>query len=238
MKLNELRKALRAAARPGDAEILQWFFKTGPGEYGEGDRFLGVRVPAVRKLVRSSDRLKLADLLRLLHSEYHEERLLALLILVRRFERGDIDERQKIFALYLKETRYINNWDLVDLTAPKIVGAWLLDKPRDRLRKLARSKNLWERRIAVLATFAFIRAGEFEDTMELCRSLMRDPHDLMHKACGWMLREVGKRDEKTLTDFLDHHAPTMPRTMLRYAIERMPESKRRAYLEKRGKKVE
>lgn len=230
MNVAELKTALRAAARPGDAEFLQRFFKTGPGEYGEGDVFIGVRVPAIRKLAAQSGALELARVLPLLQSQYHEERLLALVMLVRRFERGAAEERQQLFHLYLREVRWINNWDLVDVSAPNIVGAWLLDKPRDPLRALARSPGLWERRIAVVATFAFIRKHQYEDTLQLSEHLLGDRHDLIHKACGWMLREVGKRDLSALTNFLDRHADRMPRTMLRYAIERLPPAQRQAYL--------
>jgi 3-methyladenine DNA glycosylase AlkD len=226
--LGTIRQLLRASARPGDAAFLQRFFKTGPGQYGEGDRFL--RVPATRHVARQSDGLNLEEVQALLHSEWHEERLLALLILVRRFERGDLALRQQIYDFYLRQTQFINNWDLVDLSAPNIVGVWLLDNPRAVLDPLARSSNLWERRIAVLATLAFIRRGEFADTLRLCEGLLDEGHDLMHKACGWMLREVGKRDLGALEGLLQRHATRMPRTMLRYAIEKFPEPQRKAWL--------
>jgi 3-methyladenine DNA glycosylase AlkD len=229
-RLAHIRRLLRDCANDRDAAISQRFFKTGPGDYGEGDVFLGVRVPATRKVARQADGLSFADVRNLLHSKFHEERLLALLILVHRFERGDGQTRQCIFDLYLRETKFINNWDMVDLSAPNIVGNWLLARPRGLLKELAGSKNLWERRIAMLATFAFIRAGQFEDTFRLCRRLLGDSHGLMHKACGWMLREVGKRDVVVLEKFLQAHAGEMPRTMLRYAIERFPERKRKAWL--------
>jgi 3-methyladenine DNA glycosylase AlkD len=224
--------ALRAAARPGDAAVLQRFFKTGPGEYGEGDVFLGVRVPAIRRIVRAHRAdAGLPAIRGLLASLYHEARLLGLLLLVERFRRGSARERVAIFRLYLASTDRINNWDLVDLSAEHIVGGGLRER-RDRslLDRLARSASLWERRIAVLATFHFIRRGEFDDTLRLARRLLADPHDLMHKAVGWMLREVGKRDAPRLRAFLDRHAAVMPRTMLRYAIERFPEAERRRYL--------
>ena len=200
--LAALRGLLRASASAEDARFLQRFFKTGPGQYGEGDCFLGVRVPATRQVSRQSDGLTLAQVCLLLHSKYHEERLLALLILVRRFTRGSEAERRRNFDLYLRETRLINKWDLVDLSAPNIVGVWLLGHDRSILDQLARSASLWERRIAVLATFAFIRQGQFADSLRLGRLLLSDPQDLMHKACGWMLREVGKRDLNTLETFL------------------------------------
>lgn len=234
VQLQALQTALRAAAQPAGAAFAQRFFKTGPGEYGEGDVFLGVRVPAVRTLAKQGDALRLPAVLRILQSRFHEERLLALLLLVRRFERGDEATRREIFELYLRETRRINNWDLVDVSAPNIVGAWLRDRPRGILRELARSASLWERRIAIVATLAFIRAGDFADTLAISRLLLRDPHDLIHKATGWMLREVGKRDAPTLRSFLATHAAAMPRTMLRYAIERLPVAERQSWLEARA----
>ena len=224
------RQRLRAAARPEHARGLQRFFKTGPGEYGEGDRFLGLRVPDVRRLVRESDGLATAGLRSLLQSRFHEERLLALLILVRRFERGTPERRDQLCAFYLAHRQWVNNWDLVDQSAPRILGAWLRERPRDLLYELARSPVLWERRIAVLATFAFIRERQFEDALRLTESLLADRHDLMHKACGWMLREVGKRDLRALTGFLERHATQMPRTMLRYAIEKLPPARRQEWL--------
>jgi 3-methyladenine DNA glycosylase AlkD len=230
MKLDEVRARLRVSASEKDATILQRFFKTGPGEYGAGDRFLGVRVPAIRKLVSQTDALAVEDIRLLIHSAWHEERLLALLILVRRYQRGDAALRGGIFEFYCREIRSINNWDLVDLSAPHIVGHWLLNRPRDFLCQLASSPNLWDRRIAVLATLAFIREGDFADTINLCRALLKDPHDLIHKACGWMLREAGKRDERPLDCFLKAHASQMPRTMLRYAIERLPAAQRQAWM--------
>ncbi len=227
-----LKKELRDLASPVQAGILARFFKTGPGEYGEGDIFLGVMVPQSRKLVHKYRDLNLADVIELLQTKIHEQRLTALLILVDQFERGDEQERKKIYKLYLKNTVWINNWDLVDLTAPKIVGEYLLGRPRAILYKLAKAKNLWERRIAVLATFSFIRQGDFSDTLLLSERLFADEHDLMHKAIGWMLREVGKREEKILEAFLDKFSHKMPRTMLRYAIEKMPDAKRKHYLKK------
>ena len=224
--LDELRRRLRKAAEPGRAETLQRFFKTGPGEYGEGDVFLGVPVPAVRKIAHRFHALEVEDVLQLLRSPVHEERLVALVWLVRRYERGDEGVRQAVYELYLDNTDRVNNWDLVDVSAPQIVGAHLLDRPRGVLDRLARSPAVWERRISVMATFAFIRAGEHEDTLRLGRVLLRDEHDLIHKAVGWMLREVGKRDEALLMGFLERHAPEMPRTMLRYSVERLdPETR-------------
>ena len=213
---------------PGHAETAAWFFKSGPGEYGEGDRFLGVRVPDVRAVSKLDDGK--SGLLGLMHSEWHEERLLALLILVRRYERGDEAAKEEIFDFYLSSTRWINNWDLVDVSAYKIVGAWLLGRSRAPLRTLAASGSLWERRISIISTFAFIRAGDVGETFFLAEQLLHDPEDLMHKACGWMLREAGKRDIRKLEQFLDAHRRSMPRTMLRYAIEKFPEKRRKQLL--------
>ncbi len=213
------------------------FFKTGPGEYGEGDKFLGLTVPQTRSLVRMGDALNDAGLLSLLRSEWHEERLLAMFIFTRWFTnaKGDEREQKQVVDLYLANTKWVNNWDLVDSSAPYILGPWLFRRGRGILAKLAASNSLWEQRIAVLATFAFIREGDFRDTLLLCKSLLAHPHDLLHKACGWMLREVGKRDVATLRAFLDENAPQMPRTMLRYAIEKLPEKERLRYLAvKRG----
>jgi 3-methyladenine DNA glycosylase AlkD len=176
--------------------------------------------------------LDLDEVLALLRSPYHEERLLALLVLVRRFQRGGLAVQERVFHLYLRHTRFINNWDLVDVSAPQIVGAWLLRHPRTLLGRLVRSASLWERRIAVLASFTFIRHGQFTDTFRFCRQLLHDDHDLMHKACGWMLREIGKRDRSQLEEFLRVCSSRMPRTMLRCAIELMPEAERRAWLER------
>lgn len=206
------------------------YFKTGPGQYGEGDRFLGVTVPQVRRVAREFRELPPADVAALLRSPWHEERLCALVLLVRRFERGDDDERRKIFDLYLGSTAHVDNWDLVDLSAPRIVGAWLQERSRAPLFRLARSRRLWERRIAILATAHFIDRSDFADALALSELLLDDGHDLMHKAVGWMLREVGKRDVAALEAFLEAHRARMPRTTLRYAIERFPEAKRRRFL--------
>lgn len=226
--MTTLQRKLRAVIRPGYSKSLAWFFKTGPGQYGEGDQFLGIRVPDIRAVAKLDDGR--ADISRLLESKWHEERLLALLVMVRRFERGNDAAKKQIFEFYLSNTRWINNWDLVDISASQIVGAWLLNRPRPVLRRLARSRSLWERRIAVVSTHAFIRAGDLDDTFALAKELLRDQKDLMHKACGWMLREAGKRNVAALEVFLDEHGPWMPRTMLRYAIEKFPEKRRKQYL--------
>jgi 3-methyladenine DNA glycosylase AlkD len=232
MNLPDLRQKLRQDATPSQAAIARRFFKTGPGEYGEGDRFLGLKVPQLRAELPHTDALSEADVLDLLHSEWHEERLLALLVLGRRFSRAkqDTATQQHLVSLYLAHTKWINNWDLVDSSAPQILGAWLLRRDRAVLDTLAASTSLWEQRIAILATQAFIRTGDFTDTLRLSALLLTHPHDLMHKACGWMLREVGKRDVTPLLAFLDQHAAKMPRTLLRYAIEKLPAETRQAYL--------
>jgi 3-methyladenine DNA glycosylase AlkD len=225
-----IKGRLRKFANKEKAEVLRGFFKTGPGQYGEGDLFLGVAVPNIRKVAKECRAASLGEVTKLLPSAWHEERLLALLMLVERFAAGNDDLKTKIYRLYLKNTKYINNWDFVDLTAPNIVGVHLADKSRKQLYTFARSKNLWQRRIAILATFAFIRRNDFADTLGISEILLADKHDLLHKAVGWMLREVGKRSLSTEEKFLNQHYKTMPRTMLRYAIERFPEAKRQKYL--------
>ena len=228
--IRAVRRDVRKVARAERAEINKWFFKTGPGEYGAGDRFLGVTVPQLRTLARNYADLPLTEAVRLLRSPWHEERLLALFILVGQFTRGDAPARQAIHQAYLRNTKSINNWDLVDSSAAQIVGAHLETRDRRLLRRLARSKSLWERRIAMIATYHYIRQGDFTDALAIAALLRRDEHDLIHKAVGWMLREIGKRDRTAEERFLRAHARTMPRTMLRYAIEKFPEPLRRKYL--------
>ena len=207
--------------------MLQRFFKTAPGEYAAGDRFLGIKVPELRQLSRIYRNLPLQDISRLLESPWHEERLLALLILVGQYQRGDVRRRPAIYRVSLRNRRRINNWDLVDCSAEHIVGAHLRAADRRILKQLAKSSSVWDRRIAILATFHYIKAGEFEPTLAIARMLLNDPHDLIHKAVGWMLREIGKRDQQVEEEFLRVYAARMPRTMLRYAIERFPEKLRR-----------
>lgn len=207
---------------------MQGFFKTGKGGYAEGDIFLGVVVPETRKLVKKYKNIALKDAVKLLRSKIHEERLAALLILVDKFQTDQ--GKEEIYNLYLKNTKHINNWDLVDLSAGQIVGDYLFVKPKTILFKLARSKNFWERRIAIMATFNFIKKNQFKETLKIAEMLLIDTHDLIHKAVGWMLREVGKRNLKVEDDFLKKHYQKMPRTMLRYAIEKFPEKKRGRYL--------
>ncbi len=231
MTAQKIQKRLRQFASKEKAQVLQGFFKTGPGEYGEGDIFLGVVVPDARKVAKEFQRTSLSEIITLLKSTIHEERLLALFMLVSAYTRGDDDLKKKIYSLYLKNTKYINNWDLVDLSAPNIVGAYLLDKSRMPLYAFARSKDLWKRRIAILATFQFIKHNDFDDTFGIAKILLTDDHDLLHKAVGWMLREVGKRSLPAEERFLKRHYKKMPRTMLRYSIERFPEGIRRKYLD-------
>ena len=228
--LPEIQSRLRSLASPETARVLQGFFKTGPGQYGEGDVFLGIKVPAVRTVAKDFPQVELQTAIGLLHSRFHEERLLALLFLMRYFADGDIHERQRAYQAYLANTQWINNWDLVDISAPHVVGAYLAGQERAPLYQLVRSPGLWERRIAMVATLHFIRKGDLDDTLQLAEHLLNDREDLMHKACGWMLREAGKRDQKRLESFLNQHGRAMPRTMLRYAIERFPEILRQAYL--------
>ena len=230
MDAGDIKSRLKALADPEKAAHAQRFFKTGPGEYGEGDRFHGIRVPELRRLAREFRDLSLTETSKLLKSPIHEERLLALLILVDQYQNGDQKNRSRIFDTYLRNTRHINNWDLVDLSAEHIIGAHLYNRERDLLDQLARSDSLWERRIAIMATFHFIKKGEFEETLKIARLLLQDKEDLSHKAVGWMLREIGKRELKVEEAFLRQHYRTMPRTMLRYAIERLPETKRQRYL--------
>jgi 3-methyladenine DNA glycosylase AlkD len=233
LMINALRKELKQLADPEKAKILRGFFKTGPGQYGEGDVFLGVVVPASRKIAQKYSGLSRADVLALLKSKFHEERLIALFILLLQFEKSDDQKKEEIFHLYLKHTRWINNWDLVDLSADKIVGAFLEGKSKEILSRLARSKSLWERRIAIIATFHGIKQKRCEETLTIAALLLKDKEDLIHKAVGWMLREVGKRcSEEAEEKFLKKHLKEMPRTMLRYAIERFSPEKRRFYLQK------
>lgn len=230
--LENLKHDLQKLASPNRAQHSQRFFKTAPGQYGHGDIFIGPTVPDCRKVAIKYSSLSLPEITSLLSSPIHEERLIALLILVRQYTKGNQQTKNTIYNFYLSHTRFVNNWDLVDLSAPKIVGEYLLDKSIDILLKLTTSKSLWERRIAILSTFTFIYQGNPKPTLQIAEILLHDKEDLIHKAVGWMLREIGKRcGQKPLTDFLDKHYKVMPRTMLRYSIERFPESLRRKYLE-------
>jgi 3-methyladenine DNA glycosylase AlkD len=230
MTVKQVQSRLRKMGDRQKAQGHQRFFKTGPGQYGEGDVFLGVTVPQLRELVKECDGLALNEILELLRSSFHEERLLALLVLNRAYAKGDEASRQSIYEMYLSNTRFINNWDLVDASAPHIVGDFLMRRSRKPLYSLARSRDLWERRIAIVATAHFIRRGDFSDTLKISKLLLADGEDLIHKAVGWMLREVGKRDLESEERFLIEHYKRMPRTMLRYAIERFPQPRRQMYL--------
>lgn len=226
MKSSDVRKDLKANIKPGKAEILARFFKTGKGDYGEGDIFIGVMVPEIRKVAQKYKKIEFNELSKVISSKIHEERLCAALICTyKNLDRSVVD-------FYLRNTQFLNNWDIVDLTAPKILGLWMVDRLDERkiLYKFAKSKSLWERRIAILSTFTFIRENDFKDTLAISEILLNDDHDLIHKAVGWMLRELGKRDQKIEETFLKKYYKKMPRTMLRYAIERFEEIKRKSYL--------
>ncbi len=228
----QAKKHLRTYASPAKATILARFFKTGPGQYGAGDIFIGVKVPETRATAKAFENLSIKETLLLLHSPVHEDRLLALLIFIRQYESGDDNTKKSIITTYLKNTCYINNWDLVDLSAPNIIGKWLKAKDRMLLRTMASSKNMWERRIAIVATYTFIKHQQLTDTFHIADMLLHDKEDLIHKAAGWMLREAGKRDMHALKSFLTPRLGAMPRTMLRYAIERFPERDRLKFLKK------
>lgn len=230
MSLADIQTELERRADPDRAQLLQRYFKTAPGQYGAGDVFRGLRVPAIRALARKYRHAALDDIEALLHSPFHEDRLLALLLLVAHYQAGETSAQQRIYRMYCDNLRWINNWDLVDASAPRIVGHYLYTRGRTPLRRWLRSKNLWERRIAVMASGYFIQQARFDVTLELAAALLDDPADLIHKAVGWMLREVGKRDRAALEGFLKAHHRAMPRTMLRYAIEKFPEALRRRYL--------
>jgi len=231
VRLTELQKKIKELGSPEVSKTMQLFFKTGKGEYGEGDIFAGLKVPSQRKLAREFRDLSLTDLKILLNSPVHEERLISLFILVDKYGKGDKQEKEAIFSFYLKYRKGINNWDLVDLSAPKIIGKHLLNKDKSLLFKFALSKNLWERRIAILSTYEFIKNNDFDLALQISEMLLKDKHDLIHKAVGWMLREIGKRDLQAEESFLKIHYKKMPRTMLRYAIEKFPETKRKKYLQ-------
>jgi 3-methyladenine DNA glycosylase AlkD len=227
---SQIRASLNRHADPRQASVLRRFFKTGPGEYGEGDIFIGVKVPQTRSVARVFRSAPLKAVKVLLKSPVHEERLLALLLLVEQYDKGNEEQRATIFNVYLRQTNYINNWDLVDISAPHIVGRHLETRDRSLLVRLSKSKSLWERRIGIMATFWFIKKGDFADAFMISEILLKDRNDLIHKAVGWMLRETGKRNFTAEEEFLKKYYKDMPRTMLRYAIERFPEKKRQAYL--------
>lgn len=231
MNVNELISTIQASANPEKAKNLQRFFKTGKGEYAQGDIFLGLVVPVQRTIAKQFSSISLNDVVKLLQSPIHEHRLIALFILMEQFKKGKEDQKKAIFELYLQNTKYINNWDLIDLSAPTIVGEYLADKDIPTLREFAKSSSIWERRISILSLFADIKRGRFDRALSIATILVYDKHDLIQKAVGWMLREIGKRGGlKEEEEFLKKFGTTMPRTMLRYAIERFPEEKRQRYL--------
>jgi len=230
--IKKIEKDFAKLKNPAKAIILSGFFKTGKGQYGEGDIFLGITVPLQRKLAHEYLDLKMSSLQKLLNSKIHEYRLTALFVLLQRYLRADLETKEKIVKFYLKNLKNINNWDLVDLSAPKILGDYLLDKDRSFLYKMSKSNNLWERRIAIVTTYTFIKNEQYDDTLKIAKLLIKDQHDLIHKAVGWMLREVGKKDQKIEEVFLEKHYKIMPRTMLRYSIEKFSEEKRKYYLKK------
>jgi 3-methyladenine DNA glycosylase AlkD len=230
MSKAQLEQELKQLSNSAIATHSKRFFKTGPGEYGEGDVFRGIKVPTLRKLVKKYKDISIDDTVSFLMSAYHEDRLLALLLLVQKFNQADEEVRGNLFDLYINNTRFINNWDLVDSSAPQIVGAHLENRKKSILSRFAKSEDLWERRIAILATHYYIKKGNFKETLKLAKILINDPEDLIHKAVGWMLREVGKCNLQCEEAFLQAHYRHMPRTMLRYAIERFPEKKRQRYL--------
>ena len=229
-QVSDIKNEMRKLANKEIAEHSKRFFKTGKGQYGEGDIYLGIRAPVLRKIAKNFRRISLAEVSKLLESKFHEERLLSILMLVNLFKSGDEDDQELIYELYLDKTNFINNWDIVDISAGNIVGAFLFEKDKAPLYRLVFSENLWERRIAIVATFYFIKNDEFDDTLKIAEILFTDKEDLIHKAVGWMLREVGKRVIEIEEEFLEEHYLKMPRTMLRYAIERFPETRRKMYL--------
>ena len=233
MNAKDAKQTLKSLASPDVAKSSMRFFKTGPGQYGEGDTFIGIKVPTLRKVSREFRSLPLQEIALLLNSPIHEERHLALMILVLQVAKCDDAYRRAVYDFYLQNSKFINNWDLVDCSAPQIVGGYLLDNPRKPLLQLTRSKSLWERRIAIVSTQHFIRNDDFADTLTISEKFLNDKEDLIHKASGWMLREVGQKAQTVLAAFLDQHAAAMPRTMLRYAIEKFPPAQRRGYLDRK-----
>ena len=232
--LTQIRKDLRALENTSRAFVLGDFFKTDAGGYGEGDQFLGLTVPQTRSIAKRYRGTSLADSMKLLKSPWHEERLLALYFMVDLFKRGDEKTKAQVYNAYMKNTKYVNNWDLVDSSAHLITGPFLEKRPRKILYEFAKSKDLWKRRIAVVATFHFIRQKDFKDILALSKLLLKDDQDLMHKATGWMLREMGKRELAPLHQFLRRHAWEMPRTMLRYSIEKLPINERQFYMKQKA----
>lgn len=234
MSLNEIKNELKGLGDAERANHGERFFKTGKGEYGEGDKFIGVTVPSQREVAKKFKHIPLAEVFELMKSEIHEHRLTALFILVDKYKKADFKTKKQILDFYLANLKYVNNWDLVDSSAHKIVGEYLLKYPeeRDILYKLARSNHLWSKRVAIISTFTLIRDKQFDDALKIAEILLKDGHDLMHKAVGWMIREIGNRDHAMEKKFLDKYFKCMPRTMLRYAIEKLPSAEKSFYMQK------
>ena len=230
--ISQLKRDLQKLKNPEKIKIYSNFFKTGKGQYGEGDKFLGITIPQQRAIAKKYPNLTLKDIQKLLNDPIHEIRITALIILVEQYKKADESLKNKIYNFYMKNSKKMNNWDHVDCTAPYIAGPHLLNKNKSILYKFAKSKNLWERRISIITTYHFIKNNKFTDTIKIAEILLKDDHDLIHKAVGWMLREVGKKDQKLLEKFLKKHHKIMPRTMLRYSIEKFTESKRKFYMKK------
>lgn len=232
-KTKKIKEELQKKSNPGKIKILSNFFKTGKGEYGEGDKFIGLNVPANREVAKQNKEAEISVISELLESDIHEERLCALLILVEKYKKSDCEKKKDIFEYYIKQTKNINNWDLVDLSAPKIVGEYLLEKDKSVLLAMSKSKSMWERRIAIVSTITFIKAGKYETTLEIAKILIDDKEDLIQKAVGWMLREAGKKEKKVLIDFLNEYHTRMPRTMLRYSLEKLEKEEKEYYMKKK-----
>lgn len=232
-KTKKIKEELQKKSNPGKIKILSNFFKTGKGEYGERDKFIGLNVPANREVAKQNKEAEISVISELLESDIHEERLCALLILVEKYKKSDCEKKKDIFEYYIKQTKNINNWDLVDLSAPKIVGEYLLEKDKSVLLAMSKSKSMWERRIAIVSTITFIKAGKYETTLEIAKILIDDKEDLIQKAVGWMLREAGKKEKKVLIDFLNEYHTRMPRTMLRYSLEKLEKEEKEYYMKKK-----
>lgn len=232
-KTKKIKEELQKKSNPGKIKILSNFFKTGKGEYGEGDKFIGLNVPVNREVAKQNKEAEISVISELLESDIHEERLCALLILVEKYKKSDCEKKKDIFEYYIKQTKNINNWDLVDLSAPKIVGEYLLEKDKSVLLAMSKSKSMWERRIAIVSTITFIKAGKYETTLEIAKILIDDKEDLIQKAVGWMLREAGKKEKKVLIDFLNEYHTRMPRTMLRYSLEKLEKEEKEYYMKKK-----
>lgn len=232
-KTKKIKEELQKKSNPEKIKILSKFFKTGKGEYGEGDKFIGLNVPANREVAIQNKDAEMSVISELLESDIHEERLCALLILVEKYKKSDCEKKKDIFEYYIKQTKNINNWDLIDLSAPKIVGEYLLEKDKSVLLAMSKSKSMWERRIAIVSTITFIKAGKYETTLEIAKILLEDKEDLIQKAIGWMLREAGKKEKKVLIEFLNEYHTKMPRTMLRYSLEKLEKEEKEYYMRKK-----